>query len=255
MIMMFENSTTFKPSDYGLFPGDQIDILCVGGGGAGWQDNWCQGGSAGHGGGYNNTKNSGGAGEGYGAGGGGCAYGNNSSHPAGCGGGSGYVKYGQLEITGANMNTPFAITVGAGGDNTTLGGSTGSVPGSASSFGNIVTAAGGGAGTKTSGGAGWNTGGDRYNASGGGGGGAAGWWPGLFISLDATTDGTRNGGTGGSAEGGGGGTLTAEGKAGSSTAGTTTGSNGGLTANRPSLGGGDDPKGKNGKGVVVLCWD
>jgi len=256
MILLFENSTTFKPSDYGLFPGDQIDILCVGGGGAGWQDSWCQGGSAGRGGGYSNTRNSGGAGEGYGAGGGGCAFGGNDNHPAGCGGGSGYVKYGQLEITSSNMNTTFAITVGAGGDNSTLGGSSGSVPGSASSFGNIVTAAGGGAGTLTSGGIGWNNGGQRGRADGSGSGGGAGWWPGLFIALDATTDGSRNGGNGGRYEGGGGGTLIAAGKAGSnSNVGITTGSNGGLTADRSDLGGGDDPKNKKGKGVVVICWD
>ena len=34
-LVMYKNSGTFKPSDFGLTVGDKICILCVGGGGGG----------------------------------------------------------------------------------------------------------------------------------------------------------------------------------------------------------------------------
>lgn len=184
-------------TQYGLKVGDQINLVVIGGGGGGGygyyydSDSENPGGDAGQGGFApyaNYPGGGGGAGGGYGAGGGGGGGDSSSDYSpsGGGGGGGGYLSAGTVTLT----ETSVAVTIGAGGNgakgiqpnfNASAGGTT--------SFGTLLSAAGGAAGENGAngnapkGGDGGHKGGDggvggRYgnNANGGGGGGGGGGW-------------------------------------------------------------------------------
>lgn len=212
-VVLFDKSGTFKPSEYGLKPGDTIEITCVGGGGGGQMVNGA-GGDAGKGGNTLGTAaagdssgGGGGGGAGYGGGGGG---GGTSRTAGGGGGGGGYLQQATLEITNSNVNTDFPITVGAGGTGQADRYSE-STAGETSSFGSVCTAEGGNPGADNLGGTGGTKGGDggvtvsMTKGGAGGGGGGGGWIPGTPITMRG--DGGDGDGHKGDMTGGGGGGI------------------------------------------------
>lgn len=125
----------------------------------------------------------------FGGGGGGGA-GTNSS--AGGGGGGGYMAYNAFDVT---KNQSISITIGAGGEEGSSGGVT--------SFGNLLSANGGGAGGAqdaaynggsggTGGGGGYGGSGGRGGSDGGGGGGGGGYGGGISNASMYTGSGSAN---------------------------------------------------------------
>lgn len=146
-MVIFQESGTFDPEDYGLKVGDVISVTAVGGGGGGgvnYSSSSYQsvfGGDAGeNGSGGGSPSAPGRGGEGYGGGGGGAP--GSPGYPGGGGGGSGYVVHLVLKI---NSLFPVPVTVGTPGIGSKFT-SPSFVEGSnggASSFGTFVTANGG----------------------------------------------------------------------------------------------------------------
>ena len=191
---IIETNQTINLATYGLKSGDEITVICVGGGAGGGaayrvsSNNGC-GGDAGNGGyaGYcgNGARTSetagggGGAGGGYGAGGGGGGgvTHNNSEYTGtgGCGGGAGEYKMTSHKLNATTVNS-IAITIGAAGkggnnanaNNTYHNGTNGGV----TSFGAILSANGGIIGM---GGTGGLDKGSGLCSGGGGGGGEGGY--------------------------------------------------------------------------------
>lgn len=118
-MIIFEQSGTFNPADYGLEVGDVLNIVCVGGGGSG--------GSGGY------VKSSSGS------------YGDSN----GGGGAGGDVRLASVVL---NSIDTIAVTIGAGGASvaatTSEGYGTNGKTGGTSSFGSYVSAPGGPGGTK-----------------------------------------------------------------------------------------------------------
>ena len=182
---------------YGLKPGDQINVVCIGGGAGA-----STGGAAGKGG-TGRGGGGGGGGGGYGGGGGGQGgeYRGGNGYR---GGGSGYISSATVTLS----STSVAATVGAGGAKGANGGTT--------SCGGYLSAAGGNA--NGSGGHAGGLGGEglystQYEEGGGGGGGGGGWLvegPTVYSGsggepgINATSKGGGAGGAGGTGGGSGG---------------------------------------------------
>lgn len=169
--LMFQEDTQFKPSDYGIKNGQLIQVIAVGGGGAGGGVSVSgankRGGHAGESGGegyttgYSYVGQAGGGGGGFGAGGGGAFDGR--GYCAG-GGGSGYMKTKFIILQNSDAIIPITIGSGGVGQSGAAGTS-----GGATSFGSYLTAEGGGGGgvvnsspNYSSGGSGGFPGGNGY---------------------------------------------------------------------------------------------
>ena len=254
--ILFERSGLFKPSDYGLQAGDVVDVVAVGSGGGGARGTGSQSGQGGRSGcgGKVSTwtpgsyQNAGGGGGGGGYGGGGGGGGGADGSTGGGGGGSGYVVYGRYHITSSNVNSAVPVTVGSAVDSDQNG--------QISSFGSVVSAAGGSTGSKYTGGAGYSRGGNsRDTYATGGGGGAGGFYPGIPAIPNSSNGGDGSVGVylkGG--VGGGGGAYGTHGSPGDvldigdydiPLAGAP---NGGTRLS-------DGQDGGPGSGVVIVCWD
>ena len=192
---IIETNQTLNLAQSGLKAGDEITIICVGGGAGGYAGDGYKneatgryggnGGNAGYGGDPGNSGNTeyacggggGGAGAGYGAGGGGgggASY-NNASYvwPGGAGGGAGEYKMISHYLNATTVNS-ISVTIGAGGTGGTIyrnSNVTRKAPtnGGVTSFGSILSANGGMIGHGGPGGA------DSDRTGGGGGGGAGGY--------------------------------------------------------------------------------
>lgn len=160
-------SQTLDLSTLGIRVGDEITVVCVGGGGAGGGSS---GGDAGEAGSDGSRGSGGAAGAGYGAGGGGYGGYKSSSNTYGGagGGGSGYMT--KVSITVSELSV--AVTVGAAGEASILTAGSGGT----TSFGAYLSANGGSGGGKGlssgspgSGGAGGNPGSAGETAGGKGG--------------------------------------------------------------------------------------
>lgn len=116
-MVIFEESGTFNPADWGLQVGDMLNIVCVGGGG---------------GGGNGRSESS----SAYGA-------------TTGGGGAGGDVTFATHKLTAL---TPIVVTIGAGGAQGTDGEG---VAGGTSSFGSFVSSLGGPGGAAGTNGYGW----------------------------------------------------------------------------------------------------
>ena len=210
--IVFRASGTFNAAEYGLGVGDYVNVVVIGGGASGYNGNGAgkagKSGRAAH---EDCSAPGGGGGGGIGAGGGGsAAYGyigdNSPNYHGNGGGGSGYLNHGTVKLNALSI----AVTVGAGGG---AGGA-----GSASSFGSLMTAAGGSVGrygtgyydtNNGMGGAGGHSGGRGARGQGyyqdmPGGGGGGGWVVNSVSSHSGTAGGdgsgagtTGVGGTGG----------------------------------------------------------
>lgn len=124
--IIFEESGTFKPSDYGLSVGDRIQVICIGSGAGGLGSD---GGAAGEG---------DAAGD-YGCGGNGTASYKSATdryYGADGGGGSGYLVKAEIVIT---SDEPISVSVAGAAAKGEAGGAT--------SFGTFLTAPGGSVGT------------------------------------------------------------------------------------------------------------
>lgn len=178
--LLYEESGTFNPATYNLAVGDQIQVICIGGGAGG----------------YNGTA-AGGSSRGgdYGCGGNGAAaYSRDDDkdvwyYGATGGGGSGYLT---KKLVTLDSTSYIPITIGAGGGRSSNGGTT--------SFGEHLIAEGGKTGTNNDGhGHGMSS--DVTNGTGGAGGhpgsgryGGAGWTVKSYIVQD--TSGSLNKGSG-----------------------------------------------------------
>jgi hypothetical protein len=165
--IIFTESGTFNIADYGLKIGDKVNVICVGGGGAGCgaadyasgsyitYSTYYYGGDAGTNGGYGSGGN-----------GASCSSNGNSttSGVCGSGGGSGYVTQDTVVI---NTNL-ITVTIGAGGKGKNTVSTANS--GGSTSFGTLLTADGGRGGSLDTGGAGGNKGSAAGSRTGGAGG-------------------------------------------------------------------------------------
>ena len=230
--ILITSTQTLDLTLYGLSVGDQVNVVCIGGGGGGASGasgytSYGKGGAGGKPGdayGSNSATGcagGGGAGGGYGAGGGGGAgIGMSStSGGGGGGGGGGYLTAATITLT----DTSVAVTIGAAG---TGGKSSGTATrcvaggaGGTTSFGSYLSATGGAGGAAgassgqgpSTGGISASKGGDggarASSNSGGGGGGGGGWIVEGFTAYqcsdgengeDATSSADGKGGAGGS---------------------------------------------------------
>lgn len=197
-MQIFEQSGTFRPSDWGLNIGDMLQIIAVGGGGGGNGSasydsndsgsrfdlsNVHKGGDAGKAGGNEGGGYPGGGGAGYGGGGGGGGRAPNLPPSSGSnrgtignsnGGGAGQIKTATHKLTSLSA---IAVTVGLGGQGAQMANrnDTTGTNGGSSSFGSVVTAQGGlGGGANNGGGYGWYGNHPSYSYTPGGGGGGDG---------------------------------------------------------------------------------
>ena len=219
--VIIDTTQTLDLTKYGLKVGDQVNVVCVGGGCGGYGDTYGMGGNAGKGGGtfggyVGYGTGGGGGGGGYGGGGGG-AGGSCYSSPGvgGQGGASGYATSGTVTLT----STTVAITIGAGGQGGMNGSNSSTAPkaGGTTSFGSYLSAAGG-----SSQSAGGHPGGQvtvsrdgagRPVSAVGGGGGGGGWHitsATVYSGTAGETATTQNGAAGGT-DGGAGGTYSSMG--------------------------------------------
>lgn len=191
--VLITESQTLDLSKYGLRVGDPVNVICIGGGGAGGSDPYKLGGAAGKGGsgetwtdGYYSYygNGGGGGGGGYGGGGGG-GTGHQWNYSGGGGGGGGYLTSKTITLT----STSVAVTIGAAGQ-PSLGNNGGN--GGTTSFGSYLSASGGAGGEKPS--SGYNT---TYPGQGGAGGHKGGNGSGIYNSNVGITSGYGGGGGGG----------------------------------------------------------
>lgn len=183
---VIETNQTINLATYGLKSGDEITVICVGGGaggtfGGGNNGNSSNGGAGGNPGNSQDGLSGGGAGAGYGAGGGGGSTNKTSDGVYGYGGGAGQYKMTSHKLNATTVNS-IAVTIGAAG----LGGNANSKPGKnggVTSFGAILSANGG---IVNMGGSPGNA---RYTYGGCGGGGAGGFLLPLKIYGGAGGDG------------------------------------------------------------------
>lgn len=172
--ILFESSGTFNPTTYNLTTGDQIQVICIGGGAGGYAGTAAGGSSRG--------------GD-YGCGGNGkdrySRYEENSRiiyyYGATGGGGSGYLT---KKLVTLDSTSSIPITIGAGGNRSQNGGST--------SFGGYLIAEGGKTGTNNDG-RGHGESENAKNGKGGAGGhpgseslGGAGWTVKSYIVQDTS---------------------------------------------------------------------
>lgn len=171
--LLYDANGTFNPTTYNLKAGDQIQVICIGGG-AGGKNGTAAG---------NNTNKVGD----YGCGGNGSSSSSREKDEdldayywgASGGGGSGYLT---KKLVTLDSTASISVTIGAGGKASSSGGTT--------SFGGYLTAEGGRTGTSGGSGYSWS---DATTGSGGAGGhpgsgqsGGAGWTVKSYIIQDTS---------------------------------------------------------------------
>lgn len=187
--VLITETQTLDMSKYGLRVGDQINVICIGGGGAGGSGNYSTGGAGGKAGssasyqppGYNYQGHGGGGGGGGYGGGGGGGTGHSLMYAGSGGGGGGFLSAKTVTLT----STSVAVTIGAAGQ--PQSGSTGG-SGGTTSFGSYLSASGGNGGSS-----------GTYSRAGSGGSGGHNGGSGSYYKY---SDGSSNGGVGGGGGGG-----------------------------------------------------